>query len=140
MAKRHIRECMKNTYRLIHGEVWVILQHLFDGRLHLDQRLKALIDRLHLTEITWQQFSIDPHLLCLICQEGRSCTAGVEAAGHHVSIADQGIYRLRAKHGQYSQTQSMHRTSATQKEIMRQPLSQHLDRQVLMFLLLSLDS
>ncbi len=105
---------MKNTYRLIHGEVWVILQHLFDGRLHLDQRLKALIDRLHLTEITWQQFSIDPHLLCLICQEGRSCTAGVEAAGHHVSIADQGIYRLRAKHGQYSQTQGMHRTSATQ--------------------------
>ncbi len=93
---------MKNTYRLIHGEVGVILHHLLDGRLHLDQRLKALMDRLNLTEITRQQLSIDPQQLCLICQEGGSCTAGVEAAGHHVSIADQGIYRLKAKHGQYS--------------------------------------
>ena len=107
-----MRECMKGTHRLIHGEVWVLLQHLFDGVLHLDQRLKALMDRLDLTKITRQQFSIDPHLLCLICQEGGSCTAGVEAAGHHVSIADQGIYRLKAKHGQYSQAQSMDRTPA----------------------------
>lgn len=109
-----MRECMKETHRLIHGEVWVMLQHLFDGVLHLDQRLKTIMDGLNLTEITRQQFSIDPQLLCLICQKGRSCTAGMETAGHHVSIADQGIYRLRTKHGQYSPTQSMHRTPAAQ--------------------------